>query len=133
MTAIFRDTEIYFQMILFVDSSAVRAFPLVAHSCTAFSADIWLAGLVEIAAQGIIVEGYEQRIAYIVECCKAEHDIADGADTARPQRYRMASENGRMRLTSSTVAMEIISIDHTDARKMASNSDTENGFSVGWK
>ena len=51
----------------------------------------------------------------------------------RPQRYRMASENGRMRLTSSTVAMEIISIDHTDARKMASNSDTENGFSVGWK
>ena len=83
MTAIFRDTEIYFQLILFVDSSAVRAFPLVAHSCAAFSADIWLAGLVEIAAQGIIVEGYEQRIAYIVECCKAEHDIADGADTAQ--------------------------------------------------
>ena len=51
----------------------------------------------------------------------------------RPQRYRMASENGRMRLTSSTVAMEIISIDHTDARKIASSGDTENGFSVGWK
>ena len=51
----------------------------------------------------------------------------------RPHRYSIASPNGRVRLTSSIAAIDVISIDHTDERKMASRGETENGFSVGWK